>query len=124
SHGRASERRPDPDDAGCRPLVGDRSGARAAGAAAWRARRRAAARGRLRRCPHSRTDRGRGAARPHLPGIRLMNFSLTPEQESIRDSIERICRDFDDAYWLRKDREGGFPFDFFDAMAENGWLGI
>jgi acyl-CoA dehydrogenase len=53
-----------------------------------------------------------------------MNFSLTPEQESIRDSIERICRDFDDAYWLRKDREGGFPFDFFDAMAENGWLGI
>ena len=53
-----------------------------------------------------------------------MDFSLTPEQESIRDSIERICRDFDDAYWLRKDREGGFPFDFFDAMAENGWLGI
>src|SRR5690606_32328008 len=53
-----------------------------------------------------------------------MDFSLTSEQESIRDSIERICRDFDDAYWLKKDREGGFPFDFFDAMAENGWLGI
>ena len=53
-----------------------------------------------------------------------MDFSLTGEQESIRDSIERICRDFDDAYWLKKDREGGFPFDFFDAMAENGWLGI
>ncbi|TXL64611.1 acyl-CoA dehydrogenase family protein [Zeimonas arvi] len=53
-----------------------------------------------------------------------MDFSLTGEQESIRDSIERICRDFDDAYWLKKDREGGFPFDFFDAMAANGWLGI
>jgi len=53
-----------------------------------------------------------------------MDFSLSAEQESIRDSIERICRDFDDAYWLRKDREGGFPHDFFDAMAENGWLGI
>ena len=53
-----------------------------------------------------------------------MDFSLTSEQESIRDSIERICRDFDDAYWLKKDREGGFPFDFFDAMAQNGWLGI
>ena len=53
-----------------------------------------------------------------------MDFSLTSEQESIRDSIERICRDFDDAYWLKKDREGGFPFDFFDAMAANGWLGI
>ena len=53
-----------------------------------------------------------------------MDFSLTSEQESIRDSIARICRDFDDAYWLKKDREGGFPFDFFDAMAANGWLGI
>lgn len=53
-----------------------------------------------------------------------MDFSLTSEQESIRESIERICRDFDDAYWLRKDREGGFPNDFFDAMAVNGWLGI
>jgi acyl-CoA dehydrogenase len=53
-----------------------------------------------------------------------MDFSLSQEQESIRDSIERICRRFDDAYWLNKDREGGFPHDFFDAMAENGWLGI
>ncbi len=53
-----------------------------------------------------------------------MDFSLTSEQESIRESIERICRDFDDAYWLKKDREGGFPNDFFDAMAVNGWLGI
>ena len=53
-----------------------------------------------------------------------MDFSLTREQESIRESIERICRDFDDKYWLKKDREGGFPNDFFDAMAVNGWLGI
>ena len=53
-----------------------------------------------------------------------MDFSLTKEQESIRESIERICRDFDDKYWLNKDREGGFPNDFFDAMAVNGWLGI
>ncbi len=33
-----------------------------------------------------------------------MDFSLTREQESIRESIERICRDFDDKYWLKKDR--------------------
>lgn len=53
-----------------------------------------------------------------------MDFSLTEEQISIRDSIARICTNFDDAYWLRKDTEGGFPQDFFDAVAKAGWLGI
>ena len=53
-----------------------------------------------------------------------MNFELTSEQEAIRDAIARICEDFDDAYWLKKDREGGFPQDFYDALASAGWLGI
>ncbi len=53
-----------------------------------------------------------------------MNFSLTPEQEQIRDAIERVCAPFDADYWLNKDREGGFPDDFHRALAESGWLGI
>ena len=53
-----------------------------------------------------------------------MNFDLTSEQEAIRDAIARICEDFDDAYWLKKDREGGFPQDFYDALSSAGWLGI
>jgi acyl-CoA dehydrogenase len=53
-----------------------------------------------------------------------MDFSLTPDQQSIRESVERLCRGFDDGYWLNKDREGGFPHEFFDAMAASGWLGI
>ncbi|EIE51585.1 acyl-CoA dehydrogenase [Salipiger aestuarii] len=53
-----------------------------------------------------------------------MNFELSSEQEAIRDAIARICADFDDAYWLKKDREGGFPQDFYDALAKSGWLGI
>ena len=53
-----------------------------------------------------------------------MDFSFTPEQESIREAIERICEPFDADYWLRKDREGGFPDDFHRALAEAGWLGI
>jgi acyl-CoA dehydrogenase len=53
-----------------------------------------------------------------------MDFSLNPDQERIREAVERICRGFDDAYWLAKDRDGGFPQEFFDAMAESGWLGI
>ncbi|MFH1343969.1 MAG: acyl-CoA dehydrogenase family protein [Pseudomonadota bacterium] len=53
-----------------------------------------------------------------------MNFSLSSEQEAIREAIARICADFDDAYWLKRDREGGFPQDFYDALAREGWLGI
>ena len=53
-----------------------------------------------------------------------MDFSFTPEQQSIREAIERICAPFDADYWLRKDREGGFPEDFHRALAEAGWLGI
>jgi acyl-CoA dehydrogenase len=53
-----------------------------------------------------------------------MHFQLTPEQESIRDSIAKICSRFDDAYWLARDREGGFPEAFSGALAKDGWLGI
>ena len=53
-----------------------------------------------------------------------MDFTLPPEHASIQEAIERICRDFDASYWLRKDLEGGFPSDFHQAMAHAGWLGI
>ena len=53
-----------------------------------------------------------------------MDFSFTPEEEQIRDAIERLCEPFDAEYWLRKDRDGGFPDDFHRALAESGWLGI
>ena len=53
-----------------------------------------------------------------------MDFALTANQESIRDAVAKICARFDDAYWLKKDREGGFPADFHKAMADAGWLGI
>jgi acyl-CoA dehydrogenase len=53
-----------------------------------------------------------------------MDFALTANQESIRDAVLKICSRFDDAYWLKKDREGGFPADFHKALADAGWLGI
>ncbi|MEW6768967.1 MAG: acyl-CoA dehydrogenase family protein [Pseudomonadota bacterium] len=53
-----------------------------------------------------------------------MDFALTAQQESIRDAIEKICARFDDTYWLTKDRGGGFPHEFYDAIAKAGWLGI
>jgi len=53
-----------------------------------------------------------------------MDFALSPEQESIKSSIERICDRFGDDYWLNKDREGGFPHELYHALADDGWLGI
>ena len=53
-----------------------------------------------------------------------MDFNLSDDQLAIRAAVEEICRPFDDDYWLRKDREGGFPEDFYRAIAGAGWLGI
>ncbi|MBI4189468.1 MAG: acyl-CoA/acyl-ACP dehydrogenase [Betaproteobacteria bacterium] len=53
-----------------------------------------------------------------------MDFSFTPEQEEIRAAILKLCSKFGDDYWLKRDREGGWPEDFHQAMAEGGWLGI
>jgi acyl-CoA dehydrogenase len=53
-----------------------------------------------------------------------MDFALTANQESIRDAVAKICARFDDGYWLKRDKEGGFPADFHRAFADAGWLGI
>ncbi len=53
-----------------------------------------------------------------------MDFSITGEQQDIIRAIEAVCAPFDDAYWLKRDREGGFPEDFVQAVADGGWMGI
>src|SRR5207237_3252090 len=78
--------------------------------------------------PPTRSRRWCGTARPEPPppleGITQMDFALTANQESIRDAVGKICERFDDAYWLKKDKEGGYPADFHKALADAGWLGI
>jgi acyl-CoA dehydrogenase len=56
-------------------------------------------------------------------GDAAMDFSLTAEQQAIRESIARICARFGDDYWLARDRDGRFPDDFAQAFAEAGWFG-
>jgi len=53
-----------------------------------------------------------------------MDFMLSDDQQTIRDTILKVASDFDDDYWLEKDKNGGFPEDFYNAFAEAGWLGI
>ena len=53
-----------------------------------------------------------------------MNFELTDEQQTIQAAIQKICQQFDDAYWLARDTDGTFPEDFVKAITEGGWLWI
>ncbi len=53
-----------------------------------------------------------------------MDFALTEEQDMIRDAIRRICTDFPDEYWAKCDEEHTFPWDFYNALAAGGWIGI
>lgn len=53
-----------------------------------------------------------------------MNFALTEEQQAIQDGVGQVIADFGDDYWLDKDQNGGFPEEFYRAMAKGGWLGV
>lgn len=53
-----------------------------------------------------------------------MDFSLTEDQTNIREAVLKHCSQFSDEYWLERDREGVFPFEFHMSMAEAGWLGV
>ena len=53
-----------------------------------------------------------------------MDFTESEEQKLIRESVRKLCSAFPDEYWEQHDREGKFPDEYFNAMAEAGWLGI
>jgi acyl-CoA dehydrogenase len=51
-------------------------------------------------------------------------LEFTQEQRLIRDQVRTICDDFDPEYWREKDRKHEYPYEFVDALATDGWLGI
>ncbi len=53
-----------------------------------------------------------------------MNFELSDDQQSICASVQKLCAQFGDDYWLAKDRDAEFPHEFHRAFADGGWLGI
>lgn len=53
-----------------------------------------------------------------------MDNTLTADQLEIRNAALQLAGRFSPDYWLERDREGGFPDEFYQAVAEAGWLGI
>ena len=53
-----------------------------------------------------------------------MDFALHPEIESIGEEVTKLAATFGDEYWSDCDERHAFPWDFYNAFAERGWLGI
>lgn len=53
-----------------------------------------------------------------------MDFSTDTELESIRAEADRLASAFDDEYWRARDEAHEFPWEYYDAFAEGGWLGV
>lgn len=53
-----------------------------------------------------------------------MNFDLTEDQVMILAAVAELAGGFDDEYWADKDATAAFPWEFYDAFADGGWLGI
>ena len=53
-----------------------------------------------------------------------MDWELSAEQLELREAVSDLCRGFDDRYWIDHDRDGGFPEEFYRAVARAGWMGV
>lgn len=53
-----------------------------------------------------------------------MDFTFTDLQKEIDESVRKVCSEFTDEYWMECDDKARFPEEFYNAMAQSGWLGI
>ena len=53
-----------------------------------------------------------------------MTDMVSNVQGALDETIQRICAEFGDDYWLARDTDGEFPEQFVAAIASGGWLGI
>lgn len=53
-----------------------------------------------------------------------MDFNVDETHEDIRKAVRDMMKPFDDDYWMRQDTAGEFPWEFYNAVAKAGWLGL
>ncbi len=53
-----------------------------------------------------------------------MTTADTNDLNMIRESIRKIAAEFDLNYWRQKDADKEYPWDYKNALAKGGWLGI
>jgi acyl-CoA dehydrogenase len=53
-----------------------------------------------------------------------VEFEEPDHLTSIRHAIREICAQFPAEYWRERDTRHEFPWDFYNALAKGGWVGI
>lgn len=53
-----------------------------------------------------------------------MDFSSDQTHEDMRQAVRTLCKAFPDEYWMEHDESKEFPWDFYNAVADAGWLGL
>jgi acyl-CoA dehydrogenase len=53
-----------------------------------------------------------------------VDFTENPDYRLLREAVREICARFPDEYWAGLDESHTFPWEFYDAMAKGGWIGI
>ena len=54
----------------------------------------------------------------------VADFTESDDHLDIREGVRRVCKDFPDAYWRDLDDRHEFPWEFYEALATGGWIGI
>lgn len=53
-----------------------------------------------------------------------MRFDEDDTHVDLREGVRRVCGGFPDSYWRDLDERHEFPWAFYEAMAEGGWIGV
>ena len=53
-----------------------------------------------------------------------MDFSVDADLESVGQEATKLAAQFDDEYWRAHDEACEFPWEFYNAFAEQGWVGV
>ncbi len=53
-----------------------------------------------------------------------MDFTEDPTHREIREAVRALCKAFPDEYWMEHDTSHEFPWEFYDAVKDAGWLGL
>src|SRR6195952_3810337 len=59
-----------------------------------------------------------------MSSLLVNEFEPGDDRAAIREGVRAVVTRFGDDYWLARDDDGKFPFEFHRAMADAGWLGI
>ena len=53
-----------------------------------------------------------------------MDFAENEDHRAIRLAVRDVCSRFDDDYWMTREAEHEFPWEFYRELAKGGWIGI